>query len=237
MIRIAIVEDDEKYHNICHKLLLDYVKEKEIKFHIQDFYNGFSFLDTYKGDFDLIIMDVEMPQIDGLEVSKQIRDIDKNVPIIIISHSSQYAIKGYKINAFGYVMKPIQTYDFYYVIEKAIKYISNEGNNFIVISSKSLIKKINTNDILYIEVNAHILNIITISEQLSIRDKIKKYEDILKEHNFVRCDNSYLVNLKYCENVDLTNNTLKVANYTLPISRSKKKNFLEELTKYIGESV
>lgn len=237
MIKIAIIEDDQEYHNICHQLLLEYKKDNEIDFIIHDFYNGISFLDAYKDNFDLIIMDIEMPQMNGLEVSKQIRKIDKSVPIIIISHSSQYAINGYLINAFGYVLKPIQPYDFYYVIEKAINYITNQSKDFIVISSKSLLKKINVTDILYIEIDAHILNIVTINENISIRESIKKYEEILKKYNFVRCNNSYLVNLKYCESVDFKNNILKIYNCYIPISRSKKKLFLEELTKYIGKSI
>ena len=237
MIRIAIVEDDEKYHSICHKLLTDFDNQKKLGFVIHDFYSGFAFLENFKGNFDLVIMDVEMPQIDGLEVSRQIREIDKYVPIIIISHSAQYAIKGYKINAFGYIVKPIQEYDFTFVIEKAIKYIASENKNYIVVSSKSMIKKIDIDDICYIEVSSHILKIVTTNEEILIRDRIKKYDDILKDYCFARCDNSYLVNLKYCTNVDLKNCTVSIKNIVLPISRAKKKSFLEALTKYIGDAI
>ncbi len=237
MIRIAVVEDDEKYHEICHDLLLKYASKNNLEFEIHNFYTGFAFLDNFKGNYDLIIMDVEMPQIDGLEVSKQIREIDKNIPIVIISHSTQYAVKGYKVDAFGYIVKPIQEYDFDFIISKAINYIDNEKKDYIVISSKSMIKKIDIDEIFYIEVNAHILKIVTSNGDIQVRDRIKKYEEILKNHNFERCDNSYLANLKYCSNVDIKNNTVNIKNIVLPISRSKKKSFLEALTKYIGDTI
>lgn len=237
MIRIAVVEDDEKYHEICHDLLLKYASKNNLEFEIHNFYTGFAFLDNFKGNYDLIIMDVEMPQIDGLEVSKQIREIDKNIPIVIISHSTQYAVKGYKVDAFGYIVKPIQEYDFDFIISKAINYIDNEKKDYIVISSKSMIKKIDIDEIFYIEVNAHILKIVTSNGDIQVRDRIKKYEEILKNHNFERCDNSYLANLKYCSNVNIKNNTVNIKNIVLPISRSKKKSFLEALTKYIGDTI
>lgn len=237
MIRIAVVEDDEKYHEICHDLLLKYASKNNLEFEIHNFYTGFAFLDNFKGNYDLIIMDVEMPQMDGLEVSKQIREIDKNIPIVIISHSAQYAVKGYKVDAFGYIVKPIQEYDFDFIISKAINYIDNEKKNYIVISSKSMIKKIDIDEIYYIEVNAHILKIVTSNGDIQVRDRIKKYEEILQNHNFERCDNSYLANLKYCSNVDIKNNTVNIKNIVLPISRSKKKSFLEALTKYIGDTI
>ena len=237
MIKIAIVEDDEKYHVVCHDLLIKYAENNKLEFDIHNFYTGFAFLDNFKGNYDLIIMDVEMPQIDGLEVSKLIREIDKDIPIIIISHSAQYAVKGYKVDAFGYIVKPIQEYDFDFIINKAINYIASEKKSFILVSSKSMIKKIDIDEIYYIEVNAHILKIVTSSGDIQVRDRIKKYEEILKKHNFERCDNSYLANLKYCSNVDIKNNTVNIKNTVLPISRSKKKSFLEALTKYIGDAI
>ncbi len=125
----------------------------------------------------------------------------------------------------------------YIDIEKAIKYIASENKNYIVVSSKSMIKKIDIDDICYIEVSSHILKIVTTNEEILIRDRIKKYDDILKDYCFARCDNSYLVNLRYCTNVDLKNSTVSIKNIVLPISRAKKKSFLEALTKYIGDAI
>mgnify|MGYP002515621094 CR=1 FL=1 len=237
MIRVAIVEDDKKYHEICQKLLKQIGEKKKDSFAISDFYNGLDFLETFKANFDLIIIDIEMPQINGLEVSESVRKIDQFVPIIIISHSAQYADKGYKFNAFGYIVKPISEYDFAFVMDKAIRVIKNENKHYIVISNKSTIRKIDIDEIRHIEVSSHILKIKTANDVISIRDKIKKYEEILKQYHFVRCDNSYLVNLKYCSNVNLKDNTVKVDDEVLPISRSKKKAFLDNLTNYIGDEI
>ena len=235
MIRVAIVEDDNNYHQKYQELLKKYAEQNNVEFNIVDFYNGIDFLETFKGCYDLIIMDIELPGLNGIKTCESLRKIDPYVPIIVISYSSQYAVDGYLFNAIGYIVKPITEYDFFFTLNRSMKNIEENNNFSINITTKQMVRNIRISDIYFIEVSSHMLKIKTITEEIVIRDKIKKYEDLLKNHKFNRCDNSYLVNLRYCNDVDLKNNIIRINGETITISRSRKKMFLDDLVNYLGE--
>lgn len=236
-IKVCIIEDDEKYHKIVKDLIKKYGMKNNVNFNVEEFYNGIDFLETYKGNYDFIIMDIEMPQLNGIQICEELRKNDPFVPVIIISHSSQYAVKGYSVNAYGYVLKPIEEFDFHFLIDKVLAYIKEKEKNYIVLSTKTMMKKIDINDIYYLEVSSHVLRFKTRNDDIQIRAKIKDYEEKLLKYGFVRCDNSYLVNLKYCSNVNISESTININGEIITISRPKKKTFLEALTKYIGDNI
>jgi DNA-binding response OmpR family regulator len=117
VLNVAVIEDDEQYKAI-YSDLFSKANEKDFDFKVSFFNNGTDFLETYKSDYDFIITDIEMPEVNGLDICKEIREKDKYIPILIVSHSAQYAVTGYKVNAFGYIVKPIIPYDFYFQLNK-----------------------------------------------------------------------------------------------------------------------
>lgn len=149
VLRVGIVEDDAKYHQIIKGYLDSYAKDKEIEFQVRCFDNGLDFLETYDGNYDFLFRDIERPQIDGLQVCSRLREKDSYLPIIIISHSASYAVKGYTVDAFGYVLKPIVPFDFYFLLDKVINRIPENEKDYLVISNKSRLKRIDTDDIFY----------------------------------------------------------------------------------------
>lgn len=236
MLNVAIVEDDEKVAATIETFLLS---KKEEDFKITKFKNGREFIDNFHNEFDLIFMDIEMPELDGLSTSEKVRETNKKVPIIIVSYSPKYAVKGYNVNALGYLVKPIGKADFDNLLEKALKTIQANQSSYLFISVKDSVTKIDTNEILYLEVKGHYLTFYFTNkkEPLVVRGRIGDYQDMLYKYDFSRCNECYLVNLKHVTEVLSGKNLVYLSDIVLTISRSKKKQFLNDFTNYVSEGM
>ncbi|MFA6860881.1 MAG: LytTR family transcriptional regulator DNA-binding domain-containing protein [Bacilli bacterium] len=120
------------------------------------------------------------------------------------------------------MVKPINPYDFYFQLNKITEYISKEASSFISIYSRTSLQKANINDIGYIQVPNHILVVKTLSSKIRFRGKIMTYEYLLYRNNFIRCDNSVLVNLRYCSKVNVFDSTIKIFGKEIQISCPRK---------------
>lgn len=142
MIKIAVVEDELEMSNILVKFINKFFEENELYVKATVFNNALKFLDAYNFNFDLVFMDINMPSLDGINASKKLREIDSEVMLIFVTSLAQYAIKGYEVNAFDFIVKPISYYNFALKLTRAIDNLSKDDTKIIVINSKTSIKKI-----------------------------------------------------------------------------------------------
>lgn len=149
MFNVAIVEDSIKDFTLLKSYLEQYENENNIEFNIQCFENGIRFLDKFSANYDIIFMDIDMPYMNGLEVSKKIREIDKTVVLIFLS---QYAVNGYEVEALDYIVKPISYFNFSIKIQRAINRLNNTFDIKINIKTKDKIEIVSCKDIMYVEV-------------------------------------------------------------------------------------
>ena len=233
-IKVAIVEDEINSLNDLKKLILGYKDKYSFEYEIYSYFNGLDFLNDYKGQFDVIFLDIEMPKINGMEVAKKIRSLNDSTLIIFETNIIQYAIDGYEVQAFDFLVKPIKEPRFRLTFSR----ISNELNHkyneeTITINTKSEILNILIDDLLYIEVMNHNLFVHTIKETIKIRGQLNAFETKLKNNSFSRCNNPYLVNLKHVKSIKgeyciLDNDE------ELKISQTKRNSFLSDFANYIG---
>lgn len=98
MIRVAVVEDDKKDSDTISEFLNRYARQKNVGFEISVFGDGLAFLDSFKpSSFDLILLDVQMPDMDGMAVAERLRAVDTLVLIIFITNMGNYAVRGYDV--------------------------------------------------------------------------------------------------------------------------------------------
>lgn len=107
MIRIAVVEDEDRYADQIQTYLCRYSKEKHIETAVTLFSDGDEIVEKYKGTFDIILMDIMMTFVDGMTAAEEIRRRDEFVTIIFITNMVNYAIKGYQAGALDYILKPM----------------------------------------------------------------------------------------------------------------------------------
>lgn len=233
MIRIAIVEDEPESREQLIRYLRRYEDENDVKFQVTEYKDGLDILDEYGGQFDLILLDIRMKFVDGMETARKIREKDRNVIIVFITNMAQYAIQGYDVEARGFILKPVRYSAFSQQIARVCRELESREDKYINIQLPGGMRSIRLRDILYIENESHYLHIHLKNETVVFYCTIKEMEQKLEGGTFCRCNNGIIVNLSHVTGIE--NNTAAVGEEKLPISRSRKKMFIEQLTRYIGE--
>ncbi len=233
MIRIAVAEDDSKCAKQLCGYIRDYEKESGYSFSVETFTDGDQLVEGYRAQFDIILMDVQMPLMDGMEAAAEIRKVDHEVVIIFITNMAQYAIRGYEVDALDYVLKPVSYFAFSQRLGRALQRIRNREKTYFAVPVKGGVVKMAASDLFYVESQGHQ---IIYHARTGIRvssGTIQEMQEKLEPQGFFRCNKGYLVNLKY---VDAVRDGCAVVNgESLLISRAKRNSFLEALTDYIGE--
>jgi DNA-binding LytR/AlgR family response regulator len=231
--KIAIVEDDDFSSHKIEDYINKYSKEKKYEFTIFKFKDGDEITSNYEAIYDIIFLDIEMKRQNGMDTAKKIRTFDQEVIIIFITNMSQYAIKGYAVNALSFLLKPVPYFAFSQELEKSIKRCdSKKGGSVLVPTSKGLIK-LDTKNILFIESIKHQLYIHTKKDVYIIRDTMKHMEEELKKYHFYRCHSGYLVNFLQVDSI--VKDEVIINNQYIKISRPRKKEFIEAFTNYLGD--
>lgn len=232
MIRIAIVEDDEAYREQLNRFVGQYQREQGEEFSVINFTDGLEIAESYTASYDIILMDIEMRHLNGMDTARRIRQQDKNVVIVFITNLAQFAIQGYQVEALDYVLKPISYFAFSQELQKAVKKVRERTSFFLHIMQESSMIRLDASKITYIESQGHNVVYHTEEGEFVTRDSLKSIEQKLSGRSFCRCNNCYLVNLAQVEKVDKS--IVTVAGVPLQISRPKRKGFMEALAAYIG---
>lgn len=233
MIRIAIVEDEQIYVQQLSEYIDRYQQETGRYINVAVFSDGEEIVEDYRGEYDIILMDIQMRFMDGMTAAEKIRTLDHEVIIMFITNMIQYAVRGYEVDAIDYVVKPVEYFAFSQKLDKAIGRMKNQHQEYITVSTEDGLKKVIISDIYYIESQGHNAVYRTIRGDLVSRITMKELEHTMGKYGFFRCAKGYLVNMKLVEGMkgsDCIINDIKIA-----VSRSKKTEFMEQLIYYMNK--
>lgn len=236
MFRIAIVEDDEKEYKILNEYLKRYAAEKGEVFEIEYFPDAVNFISDYHYNYDLIFMDIMMPDLDGMKAAERLRRVDKIVALIFVTSMAQYAIQGYNVAAKYFLVKPILYPDFALKLERTLTNIITEQNNeYLVLDMPGEKRKIFSKYIKYIEVFAHDVVFHMFDEEIHVRGTLSEFEKKLKSKKFCRINSCYLINLDYVSVVK--DRTVFIGEDELKISYTRKKTLMKAFADYASDSL
>lgn len=235
MTRIALVEDDPMYRAQLEEYLERYSRESGEKLSVRAFGDGDEIALNYRAEYyDIILMDIQMQYMDGMTAAMEIRKVDDEVVIIFITNMTQYAIKGYAVDALDFVVKPISYYAFSQCIDRAIGRMRRRARRFLYVAGKNGGQKLEHSRILYVEVDGHhLIYHMANGNTVDAAGTMKEVEESLNSEAFFRCNKCYLVNLEHVDGVE--GNDAVVGGKPVQLSRSKKKAFLDALNNYINE--
>lgn len=111
-IKVIIVEDEKDAADLLQQYLVRYGETKGVEFDVRRYSDVTSFLAGYNNSTDLIFMDIELPDGDGMSAIAKIRERDNEVTVIFVTNLSQYAVKGYEVRAFDFIVKPVSYSNF-----------------------------------------------------------------------------------------------------------------------------
>ncbi|MCM1175137.1 MAG: LytTR family DNA-binding domain-containing protein [Blautia sp.] len=232
MYHIAIVEDEISFSEQLKRFLRQYEEENNIRFKISVFCDAAGILEGYEPIYDVILMDIEMPGMNGMEAAAQIRRTDADVVMMFITNVASYALRGYEVGALDFVMKPLTYYAFAMRFARVLKRVRLREQQQILLTFPDGVKKLEIQQIYYVEVQNRILHYHTDEGEYCVRGTMQSVEQALEKQPFAKCNHWYIVNLKHVSEV--RQNTVVVGGHMLEISRRNRTPFLKALAAYVG---
>lgn len=231
-LRIAICDDEMDACMHIKELLKSYEIAYDFEFEISVFSNGEELLRTYQspGEYDVIFLDVEMPNISGLSVAKKIRGLpDYGVKLIFTSNYPEYMQDSFNVSAFQYLQKPVTQEQLHMQFSRLLQEIKQKVTASIVIKQEEMEEILPISRLLYAEaVKNKKSQICYVYEGKSIIGKgnIGELEETLKEHRFLSPYRGVIVNVQKIHYI--RKKEIEMVNGDkIPLSRRKEKEFRE----------
>lgn len=234
MLKIAICEDEIEQQKILKQYLEQILNQISNKYEILFFNSGEALFKNYPQNIDIFLLDIQMDKLNGMEVAKKIRQIDKKeVEIIFTTSLIEYIQEGYEVRAYRYLLKPIKLENLKKHIISCVEEVNRNKSSYIVINEKNDAYKLKISDITYIEIQKREMTIHTINKDYIINSSMSKMENELSKYNFYRCHKSFMVNIDFIKNIKqyvaILDNKEEV-----PISRYKFKDTKARFLSHLG---
>lgn len=217
--KIAICDDEQNQIEYIASLVTSWSACEGHNCEVHTFASAEAFLFAYEDDkaYDILLLDVEMKNMDGIELAKHIRKDNNRAEIIFITSHFEFAGEGYEVDALHYLTKPVPADKLSKVLSKATEKLSAEPPSVIITCDGETVKVFES-DILYVESFLHYIVIHTKNKEYKIKESISAFETTLSD-SFYRIHRSYLVSLKHITRISRT--SVHIGSTELPLSRGK----------------
>lgn len=231
MLQIAICDDNIDELSNMIQLINQYRSSKHLNCEYAVFQNGFDLISTLeKGKrFDLYCLDIIMPAFTGIEVAKEIRDFDKNAPILFFTSSSEFALESYSVKAINYVLKPISKEKLFFTFDDVLDRIKIKEENAIIVKSNEGIQKILIPNLVFAEIiGRNVFYHLLSSKVIECTDSFASVcNNLLKYGCFIKTHRSYIVNMQYVDTIENHLVTLQTLS-SVPVAQGKAREIKQK---------
>lgn len=225
MIRIAICDDSSAFLEQT-KYMIERRDNYPPNISVEMFEDGDTLISAHaKKPFDIILLDVVMPLLNGIETAKELREKDKNVKIVFLTSSAEFAVDSYTVKASNYLLKPLKSEKLFLCLNELISELQSTPR-CITVKGIDATHRISISDIEYIEAQGkHIIFSLVGNKTVKTSEPLYAYESILViDDGFFKCHRSYIVNIHYIDSYSHSEIIMR-SGYRIPISRSCQKDF------------
>lgn len=231
MFRIAICEDIEKEREKIINQIEKFFREKNLRYLVNEYSSGESLLAEYQDGaavFDLILMDIKLGGMNGIDTSAKIRQLDQFVPIAFLTASRDYAVESYEVAAVAYMVKPVEEEKFFALLSKLTR---TQKPKSLTLKMRGRNRSFDYRDIVYLESRGHrvLLHLINGDTEAAYY-KLDEIESVLNDERFVRTHKSYLVNMDYIQSAETDFHM--VTGTIVPIRRHGRKEVMNQYLYY-----
>lgn len=223
-MRIAVCDDDGQALAGLLELLTKYQSSRGVSFECHPFDNGTDFLcDMKGGEYDLVFMDVLMAGVSGVQVAREMRELDKNVKLVFISMSPDFAVESYRVGAYHYLLKPIEAGSLFLLLDKVRSELAVGEEQGFVLKRREGVVRLSFATIEYVEVvnkkvSFHLSDGVVHEVTAALTDL---EERLLLRPEFIKPHRSYVINLNYVQSIG-TNGIMTRNGHHIPVSRQQR---------------
>ena len=234
--RIALCDDEEL---VCQQLgaFLDrFVRQSHEAVELSVFYSAEALL-AAETEFDILLLDIKMGGMSGMNAARELRRRGSNVVILFITSMTQYAIEGYEVHAYSFLGKPLRYEMFAERMEDAIRMLQKSAGQTLQFRTRDGTVQVNTNEVCYIESFRHEIRFACIGFSFTEGEvSLSGLESALRGCGFFRIHKSYLVNMRNIRLIGDSEITL-VDGSTVTLSKHRRREFLSAYAAYRREQL
>ena len=176
MPRIAVVDDQPDMRQQLCSMIDQYSRENNCMLEVTAFSDGAQIITNYCKGFDIIFLDIEMPELGGMDAAERIRTVDPDVVLVFVTNMAQYAIRGYEVDALDFVLKPVNYYQFSTKLARALQRVQRRKGGQIALQTAGGVQLLNTEDIYWLETRDRMLHYHTSTGVWSVRSSLQNAE-------------------------------------------------------------
>ena len=201
MYRIALCDDDER-EPACVKELLDKYREAkgQLDYSLEWFADAHALLRSMEqaGKPDLVLLDIYMPDKNGIAAAQEIRSLGSDVPIVFLTASTEHALNAYGVDAVQYLVKPLAQETFFHAMDTVLGLIQKAKESQLVLKTAHGIVRLQPDDIVYCESQKNYQMVYLAEEECRIRMTAEGIWGMLKPlSQFARCGRSFILNMNH----------------------------------------